>query len=342
MSRASRPVVHGVPHVAFCIDNSFAPYAAVALRSLHQAHPEKEVFVHILTPGLTRRNTLRLEEAAGGAASLTHLHLHQTDGKRLIGLENGSYTRHAWLRLLLPETLRDVARVLYLDADTLVADDLSSLFSLDMGNKSVASVRDGESFHAWTLRRLGCGEGEGYFCSGVMLMDLDAWRKRNLTERVIAWAREHGPSLRYPDQDALNAVLHGDWLPLPLRYNVTRPMLLCGDFWKEPFREELRESVFNPAIIHYAGTAPWIKERAVHPMQQLWEDTTGSLSFRPERRYESRRTLRLKLWLWDKTHAHGARIRPTLEEIQTRLEREAKPPVETRRELTENVTSQKD
>ncbi|MDX1746610.1 MAG: glycosyltransferase, partial [Halobacteriales archaeon] len=68
-------------------------------------------------------------------------------------------------------------------------------------------------------RRLGLGEPR-YFNSGVLLIDLVRWRKRDVRGRALAHAREAGDRLILHDQDALNMALQGDWLALPAHWNV--------------------------------------------------------------------------------------------------------------------------
>jgi lipopolysaccharide biosynthesis glycosyltransferase len=46
-----------------------------------------------------------------------------------------------------------------------------------------------------------------------MLIDLEEWRRRELTGQTLDWAVRNHSLIRYVDQDALNAAVHGEFLP---------------------------------------------------------------------------------------------------------------------------------
>ncbi len=101
-----------------------------------------------------------------------------------------------------------------------------------------------------------------YFNSGVLLIDLVAWRKHGYGDTAEKLARTHD----YPhhDQDALNAVFLNNWYMLPLRWNVIPPIfnmffkVLC----QNRFRKLAATARQKPAIVHYAGGyKPWEYER---------------------------------------------------------------------------------
>lgn len=88
----------------------------------------------------------------------------------------------AYYRILLPNLLPEVDRVLYLDYDTLVVNDLTSLWQSDLEGHFLGCIRDlGVTIkNGWSNDLLG-KYGENYFNSGVLLMDLALLRKYSLT-----------------------------------------------------------------------------------------------------------------------------------------------------------------
>ena len=69
---------------------------------------------------------------------------------------------------------------------------------------------------------LTCLLGAPYFNSGVMIMDLAAFRKEGYGEKVLQCVTSH--AYRHHDQDGLNKVFMGNWSILPLRWNVIPPV----------------------------------------------------------------------------------------------------------------------
>ena len=84
-----------------------------------------------------------------------------------------------------------------------------------------------------------------YFNSGVIVIDLDRWRKRNIEEKLFVFIRNNPDKLWVADQDPLNVILIGECVPLAQKYNFT-PALT------NPHREK------DPIIVHFSGgTKPW-------------------------------------------------------------------------------------
>src|SRR5699024_1632037 len=93
----------------------------------------------------------------------------------------------AYFRLLLPELLPGVKRILYLDVDMLVLDNLVEIYRTDLGNNILGFVRDfpitnDKNYSSCLL----LGKfGNRYFNSGMLLMDLVAMRENNIVRRFM-------------------------------------------------------------------------------------------------------------------------------------------------------------
>lgn len=83
-----------------------------------------------------------------------------------------------------------------------------------------------------------------YFNSGVLLIDTAVWRDRNVRNRAEDYLQSTAGIRRFPDQDALNAVCHGDWYRLDKRWNHMMAWRLESDR-----QGDLSDAV----IIHSAG-----------------------------------------------------------------------------------------
>lgn len=123
----------------------------------------------------------------------------------------------------LPETLE---RVLFLDADLLVLDDAAKLWETETGERVLAAVPDAAiplcsaPRGVKDLGELGIPAHAPYLNAGVMLIRLAAWRERNITKRAYDYLRKVGDRVDFLHQEALNAVLWADWLPLDGRWNL--------------------------------------------------------------------------------------------------------------------------
>lgn len=257
-------------HIVFAADDRYAQHAAVAMASalLRTASPERLHFF-VLDDGVTAEKKEKMEKtvAALGGKRLTFLSI---EGKAFDDFfVSAQLSRTAYVRLaaaeLLPET---VARVLYLDCDLLFFDDAAGLWGMDMGGQPVAAVPDCGIMTSARRRRekaacIGLSAGAPYFNSGVLLLDLGAWRRGDYTRHLLTLAK--GKDYPHHDQDVLNDFFRDNWQPLPLRWNVIPPVWFM--FLKvavSPWRYEAAAARENPGILHYAGSyKPW--EYSRHP-----------------------------------------------------------------------------
>ena len=130
-------------------------------------------------------------------------------------------TKPAYYRLLAADILPpNVHRALYLDADIVCTGSLEGLFALDLKGRPVAMNHGGYNISA--CNRLGYPPSEGYSCSGVILFDLDLWRKEGLGPATISWRAANAKKCTLHDQDAINGFLHGRILPFDFAYHITQ------------------------------------------------------------------------------------------------------------------------
>jgi lipopolysaccharide biosynthesis glycosyltransferase len=148
-----------------------------------------------------------------------------------------------------------VSKVLWLDSDVLVTTDLERLWTADLAGRHLLAVRDpcvplvSSRYGIRSWRELGLPERAKYFNAGVMLIDLDRWRRDEIGERATEYLRERSADVMFWDQEGLNAVLCGRWGELDVRWNY------CSGLTP---REQPEAARVEPWIIHFAGTLkPW-------------------------------------------------------------------------------------
>lgn len=182
--------------------------------------------------------------------------------ERIAGLPTMTEISSAmWYRIYLAELLPDVAKVLYLDVDTLAMRSLAGLWEIELGDSYVGAVTNiFQADHFGRLEHLGLSGPEVYFNSGVLLMNLEALRRDRFADTLRAYALANVERLDWPDQDALNVVLGGRRLPLHPRFNVMNSTLLFESAADVYGAEALAEARREPVIRHFEGPAhskPW-------------------------------------------------------------------------------------
>lgn len=144
------------------------------------------------------------------------------------------FTKMALVRICYPELLPDVDKVLQLDVDTVVMDDISPLWDIDMTGKWYAAAW--EPLSGYDPYRSG-----HYQNVGVCMFNLEQMREDNAQEQLVNWINTTRANC--VEQDALNYLgqMRGKSCDIPTRYNENRA---CG-------------YTDDPAIVHYVGYMDW-------------------------------------------------------------------------------------
>lgn len=306
-------------HFALCVNDGYVPYICVTIKSIVENHKNENVSIHVLSDHISPKKESLLKEAVAGHRNIS-LNIHIVDDTILKGLKN-TWSIYTWYRVLLPKVLpKDVHRVLYLDADTLVTSNLSELFNIDMTDKAIAGAIDILSFMPQTFERCMYEQEKGYVCAGVMLMNLDYWRLHDLTDKVISWGRENDARIQFPDQDTINYLCRDNKIILPLRYGIIGAYFEKEVFFKNPYLKQVKECLENPAIIHYAGQAPWKIELSYHPLQDEWEKYNNMLSHPAKKEYITKGWNFIKMKIWNMLHPNQIKSRINKKELLQKIE----------------------
>lgn len=156
-------------------------------------------------------------------------------------------------------------RAILLDPDVLVLTDLGRLWDLPLGDHSLLATRDPwitslshpDGVADW--RAAGLDPDAAYFSAAVMSVDLERYRRDDLSNRVREFTRAFGGGIRYGEQDLLNALLSDRWGELDPRWQVhpriaDRPRLV-PDYLAGRALETIRT---DPWIYHFGGRLkPW-------------------------------------------------------------------------------------
>lgn len=237
----------------FGLDQSFVMPTGVAIRSLDRfLSPADQIA--LLSTGLTDSDRHQLNECAR-TAKVTH---HDCEGLSDPSWIPVPYLSPAsYLRYLAPSLLPNADRCVYLDGDVVVRRDVRPLHDVDLNGATLAAVRSRVAPFAASpggIRRwmeLGIPSTAPYFNSGVYVMDLDRWRRRDVTARIADFLRRHGADAYLADQEALNVAVTGDWVQLDRTWNYITHV--AENFLQQP---ELEPT--DPHIVHFAGRLkPW-------------------------------------------------------------------------------------
>jgi len=168
------------------------------------------------------------------------------------------YTVASCYRLLLPRLLPDYDKVMYIDCDVVVRNNLADLFrKTELGDNYLAGVFEATlDFQIARTEAAGCEPGR-YINSGFLIMNLRKLREDGKVDQFLTALR--AGYLEFPDQDVLNQVCKGRIMGLTPVYNAIRTFFL--PLYKPAFLKIYDEAdwqaVQRHGTVHYTGGKPW-------------------------------------------------------------------------------------
>ena len=268
--------------ILLTFDTNYAPHAATVMESIIQNCHAKLDFVVIYYDLNQKIQNILNQHFAEKVNSLEFIKMNEEKLKNTA--ENIKAVDHlslnTYLRLFATELLPNDKQVIYLDCDIIVQDNILKILDGADLSKPVCAVTEYDPSYKlndlsnlsirkptqdpWIIEALWyrtyydlemeCKYAK-YFNAGVMVINLDYWRKNKITEKAICFMKENPKKIYYGDQDALNHVINGNYFSLDLRWNFVPP---SPSIFNNYTLAVLKEAERNPAIIHIAGSnKPW-------------------------------------------------------------------------------------
>ena len=257
--------------VLYTVDHNYAKYMLVSLLSLLETNKDKSITVHIVCDGFTMSDYHNVLNIADNYDKV-NIHFHHFEDIKKIIKEfdipdwRGSSMSNA--RLFFNQIVKDTDKLLYLDSDTIVVDQLDNL---NMYNGPICMVED-------TMCRDHIEELDAslvhYFNSGVLWIDIEEWNKRNYDKLLIDVLESKVP-YEFPDQDLINLAYKGKINPLHPRYNLFSTEAYFNDKDLQQYYRVNHIRRYNPTLIREAKDKPVILHCTPLYQYRPWDITNG-------------------------------------------------------------------
>lgn len=212
--------------IFFATDDSYAPFAAVAIKSLSDNASRKYRYkIHILFTDLSADNRKKI-----GMLETENMKIEFFDVKEKMKKSGGNfhlrdyYSFATYYRFFIPEMFPQYKKGIYLDSDIAVLGDISELYNIKLSDNLVAAVSDEivadmDAFGEYVEKVIGTPR-EKYFNAGVLLMNLEKLREVDIELKLKKLMQLY----RFPvaqDQDYLNVLCADKVVYLDKSWNKT-------------------------------------------------------------------------------------------------------------------------
>ena len=251
--------------------NYFCGLLVTAVSMARHASRNVRLRFDILDGGLTDEDWMILRQKIEVEHPNTDLRKFPIDESRFSAFPSwNSGSRMIYARLEIAALIHDAEFVLHCDVDFLWTADVAELWALREPRFVLQGHPDGwESTlareAAWFARQNAPFDFSRYICAGLMLINLPAYRQKNVAGEVISFLERH-PDAPYAEQTALNALV--------------RDIGLLPRKWHRFSRDMKRDELKGAWAIHFAGDLPWICHWRAQPLNDavvLWHRFHGRL-----------------------------------------------------------------
>ena len=181
----------------------------------------------------------------------------------------------AYSRLFLADILpNNIDKILYLDADTIVLGNLKELYEIDLSNYYCAGVinMNGNSTKSFYK---GKQFDTPFVNSGVLLINVDKWRKDDFIGSAIELINEYPDKDYLHDQNIINILSKGQVCLVDPKFNTMseyyyvdyEKYLKLNSYFSPVDKfysvEQMNDALKNPTIVHFLSQIwdrPWIKQ----------------------------------------------------------------------------------
>ncbi len=232
-------------------DNHYVVLMAALLKSIEiNHHSEEDINVYIVDDGIKKGNKKRLMESIdNNKIKVIWIKINDAIPKNFkLPVDPSSYPKNIHVRIFIPYFIPEsVKRVIYMDVDMIVLKDISELWNKNIENNIIGAVQDSISpqFKSETgggvdnYLELGLTADTKLFNSGLIIMDIEKWKKADMSKNVMDILDKNMEFAMFGDQYGLNVGFVNKWFELEKEWNA--------------FADRLHE---NPSLIHFFHRKP--------------------------------------------------------------------------------------
>lgn len=278
--------------VVFCIDANYVLQLSVVISSIVKKSKNEFEFIVLVNNvqdgdidliratlrGLPKKHSLSVIKYSEELGCCRNSFLNKNQTYNYI-------SNVTFFRLCISDILKNYNKVIYLDSDVLVLDELEELYNINIENLYAAGVKDPYVTSEKVLNENVTGkfncvcreylrnvlhvDENNYFNAGVLLLNLEKMRSDNITEKLISFCQKYSP-LNYQDQDVLNSIFYRKFKFIDERWNA-----FVGRVFQDQ-RNAILENKTNRStysIVHFCGKEkPWNTRNPAYPYLSLWID----------------------------------------------------------------------
>lgn len=211
--------------VFLAADDKYVKFMVVTIRSIiAHTSPKHQYKLYVLHTDISAENQAMVKRLETSNCQVIFVDVSNELKKieKKISLRD-YYTATTYYRVFIADMFPEYEKVLYVDSDTIICEDIARLYQYELGKNYIGAVRDQlvvqtDIYGDYVEKVLGISRG-AYFNAGVVLINCEQFRKRHMlksfTELINTYA-----FVVAQDQDYLNILCKDNVLWMDPRWNT--------------------------------------------------------------------------------------------------------------------------
>lgn len=125
-------------NICYACDENYARYMAISMMSIER-YTTTPIHFYVLHSDITLNSQKIIKEALSSEITFIQVNIEEFSG---FSLTIPSITITTYFRLNIAQYLSSVEKVIYIDVDTIITNDITALWNTPLHNKSIAAVYD--------------------------------------------------------------------------------------------------------------------------------------------------------------------------------------------------------
>ncbi len=259
--------------ICFSANDNYIPLLGVTIASIvsHQ-DPNKNYDIVVLMTSISDENQVRLRTLISDKPNFSIRFINV--GPYVYGYNfyteadptNTKFSDEIYYRVLVPALMPSYDKVIFLDADLVVLDDIANILNYDFSEVAIGAVRDyegiancyGKNYEKtkYRISELGIKNFDNYFLSAVLVMNVAKLNEQFSSQNLLGLAVSK--NWRQFDQDLFNYLCQDSVKIIDASWNFLEDVFGTYQSLPKSLFEEFVASEKNPKIIHYSGIRkPW-------------------------------------------------------------------------------------
>ena len=257
-------------NLLYCFDRNYNRQAFISISSfIEQNHSNLNIYIIHEDPSTFEFYEKKLLEKVN--INLKVYRFQKPNNISLPFKDSDHVSEATYYRLFIENYLEsDLTEILYIDVDVICLKNIEDIYletiqRLNESKMCFAAKPSGEKgggsldFDKF-LNSLNIDST--YFQAGVMFINLDVWKKLNFSENLISKLIEIRDSIVFWDQDVLNSLVNGSFLPIQESLNYISNNT-----------NNLDNIMDQAYLLHYAGSKkPWTISGGVNSVANFYHE----------------------------------------------------------------------